>query len=131
VNAGPASLSPPDNVAAYLERLEAAARRLNHSAGGSGPVVYLDDRADRIALVGERGWFVTLIERVERATKGSRLPRLQVIDGDEVRTVNLLDFIRENADDAATCEAVRALRVGERVALGGGAAPVVHVRRFS
>ncbi len=48
-------------------------------------------------------------------------------DGEEVQTVPLDSFLADNAEDAFVCGAVGALKAGESVSLGGGAAPMVVV----
>lgn len=48
-------------------------------------------------------------------------------DGEEVRTIPLDTFLADNADDAFVCAAVAALKPGQNVALGGGAAPALVV----
>jgi hypothetical protein len=50
---------------------------------------------------------------------------------DDCAVVALSEFLTDNCEDVDTCEAVRALNVGDRVTFGGGAAPVVTVERVS
>jgi hypothetical protein len=49
--------------------------------------------------------------------------------GGEEIPCSLTAFIDSNAADLATCSDVRSLAVGEQIRLGGGASPVVTVRR--
>ena len=60
---------------------------------------------------------------------GTLRPRELLVswDGEEVRTVCLNTFLADNADDAFVCGAVGALKPGESVSLGGGAAPMLVV----
>lgn len=48
-------------------------------------------------------------------------------DGEEADIVSLDEFLADNADDAFVTAAVGALKAGESVALGGGAAPMLVV----
>lgn len=49
------------------------------------------------------------------------------VDGAEVSILSLDAFLLANAEDAFTCAAVGALKPGESIALGGGAAPALLV----
>lgn len=53
------------------------------------------------------------------------------IDGDEIGTVALGDFLRENELDADIVAAISTLAVGETYEGGGGAAESWSVRRVS
>ena len=60
--------------------------------------------------------------------KGTAVKVLAVSwDGEEVRMVPLDTFLADNAEDAFVCGAVLALKRGESVNLGGGAAPLCVV----
>lgn len=57
--------------------------------------------------------------------------RVRDEDTGEELTCSLACFVDANAEDLGACSDVRALAVGESIQLGGGAAPVVTVRRLS
>lgn len=47
----------------------------------------------------------------------------------ETQECSLVEFLAANHEDEETCAAVRALQPGESIEIGGGAAPLVEVRR--
>lgn len=55
---------------------------------------------------------------------------LEVSDSFETRTVSEEEFEKDNADDAIM-EPIRALQVGEQCEVGGGAAPLLVVKKAS
>lgn len=84
---------------------------------------FLVDSSGRPAFVATRD--VVAIPAAPQAAA-----ELLVDDGDGApRRALLAEFLEANAEDADTCEQVRALKVGDRVTLGVGAAPVFKVER--
>lgn len=69
-------------------------------------------------------------KRSDRNKGSGRLRCVELDTGKEWET-SARAFARDNEEDSDTLEAVAALRVGESVALGGGATPVVRVERLS
>lgn len=57
--------------------------------------------------------------------------KLRLEEDGETREVEAEDFERDNADDPELCALVRSLRVGEAVAVGGGAWALVQIERLA
>ena len=52
------------------------------------------------------------------------------LEGEPVETASLADLVNDNAEDEALCTTLAALRIREEIVEGGGAAPLVTIRRI-
>jgi hypothetical protein len=73
---------------------------------------------------------VTKVAKRSDRNKGSGRLRCTEADTGKEWETSALSFAGDNEGDLESLEAVAALRVGESVALGGGATPIVRVERL-
>jgi hypothetical protein len=64
------------------------------------------------------------------ARRTARVPLIVAREGDRPHKTTLEEFLIDNADDAESCQIVRMLAPGATATLGGGAVPLVTVKKL-